>query len=135
MLSAKHSMCLPCFGWASVGILFVCHEMVVGFLCVARSPLEPNLLMPEAWHFGRRSSKLGASRASACCRALRRQNVSLFWRWLPLEQTFGAFCLDVRTLTVCRTMGFPLNHEKLRFQQGSRKQPRDYFAILCFRAC
>ena len=23
---------------------------------------------------------------------------------------FGAFCLDVRTLTVCQLLGFPLNH-------------------------
>ena len=25
-------------------------------------------------------------------------------------QYFGAFCLDVRTLTFCQLMGFPLNH-------------------------
>ena len=29
----------------------------------------------------------------------------------PLPQlSFGAFCLDVRTLTFCQLMGFPLNH-------------------------
>ena len=26
------------------------------------------------------------------------------------ELTFGAFCLDVRTLTLCQLMGFPLDH-------------------------
>ena len=28
---------------------------------------------------------------------------------------FGAFCLDVRTLTFCQLMGFPLNHQKSNF--------------------
>ena len=39
---------------------------------------------------------------------------------------FGAFCLDVRTLTFCRLMGFPLNHIKplkVKLLAGSRKQP------------
>ena len=36
---------------------------------------------------------------------------------------FGASCLDVRTFTFCQLMGFPLNHQKLNFSQGSRKQP------------
>ena len=32
----------------------------------------------------------------------------------------GALCLDVRTLTCCQLMGFPSNHQKLNFRQGSR---------------
>ena len=38
---------------------------------------------------------------------------------------FGAFCLDVITLTFCQLMGFASNHEKLNFQQISKKQPSE----------
>ena len=34
---------------------------------------------------------------------------------LTSQLPFGACCLDVRTLTLCQLMGFPLNHEKLNF--------------------
>ena len=40
----------------------------------------------------------------------------------PHYFSFVAFRLDVRTLTFCQLMGFPSEHQKLNFQQGSRKQ-------------
>ena len=32
------------------------------------------------------------------------------WTRIGPESNFGALCLDVRTLTFCQLMGFPLNH-------------------------
>ena len=38
---------------------------------------------------------------------------------------FDAFCLDVRTLTVCQLLGFPLNHTKYKLLAGEQiSQPR-----------
>ena len=36
-----------------------------------------------------------------------------WWYTNLVPRSFGASCLDVRTLTFCQLMGFPLNHSKL----------------------
>ena len=40
--------------------------------------------------------------------------------WTPIL-CFGAFCLDVRTSTVCQLMRFAFNHEKSKLFAGEQK--------------
>ena len=45
-------------------------------------------------------------------------------RGAPIEESLVHFAWMFELQLFCQLVGFPLNHQKLNFQQGSRKQPR-----------
>ena len=47
--------------------------------------------------------------------------------------TFGAFCLDVRTLTFCQLIGFPLNHWKFFFFLAGEQKATEIAYKTCTR--
>ena len=77
--------------------------------------LKGGVVFLVAWNFDHGASIIPKVDPAKCAPVARSFWVSLalrviFWSGLEPKGNFGAFCLDVRTLTSCQSMGFLPNH-------------------------